>query len=102
MGIGDLHPCWSSMVRWAAYGNQKAWLKMKPSDLKTAASKLYDEIWPNGAEGKATRTLSREEVDFHDLNEDGHVSKDEFLETVLEWQATEKIVSQEKVIRPMP
>lgn len=100
--IGDLNPCWPQMVKWAAHGKFKTWHKLDPSSLTATASTFYDELFPQGPGGPASRPLSRAELDFHDLNEDDQISKEEFLETILAWHATENAIRGEKPKQPFP
>ena len=42
------------------------------------------------------KTLNSQEIDFFDLNEDGNVTQQEFVDTFVAWTATEKAIKKEK------
>merc|ERR1712176_678423 len=63
--IGDLHPCWGDMIKWASLGlPKKQWEKLKPKDARSFAEKHFESKVANA-------TLSEEQKAFYDLDEDG-------------------------------
>ena len=78
--MGDLNACWEWMTRWPGGRLSKDLAK-----AKSMAYELYDK-----------KTLNSQEIDFFDLNEDGNVTQQEFVDTLVAWTATEKAIKKEK------
>ena len=78
--VGDLNACWEWMTRWPGGRLSKDLAK-----AKSMAYELYDK-----------KTLNSQEIDFFDLNEDGNVTQQEFVDTFVAWTATEKAIKKEK------
>ena len=82
--VGDLFGCWPDMVSWAGAKVPKG------GDAKASAERVYGEI------EQKKRSLQPKQVDFFDLDEDGNVTKEEFVQTFTAWAATELAIKKEK------
>merc|ERR1712032_1595568 len=90
--VGDLHPCWRSMVSWASLGELDKHLPKDAAAARSRAAELYRS---------RNATLSPKQLDFYDLDADGSVSEAEFVSVFTDWIATERAVKKERVV-PMP
>ena len=79
--MGDLNACWEWMVGWPG---------AKPTKDLTKAKTLAEELFRKRA------SLKEQALDFFDLDEDGNVTQDEFVETFVAWAATETAIKKEK------
>jgi len=92
--MGDLHPCWRTMMSWASLGEHGKRLPKDQAAARLRAEELYRT---------RNATLSPEQRDFYDLNVDGIVSEAEFVSVFTDWVATEHAVKREKRVRmPRP
>jgi len=92
--VGDLNPCWQTMMSWPSLGEHGKRLPKDPAATRSRAEELYRS---------RNATLSREQQDFYDLNVDGVVSEAEFVSVFTDWVATEHAVKQERRVRmPRP
>merc|ERR1719468_245277 len=83
--VGDLNSCWGMMMSWATLGRRIA-IPQTRKEALAQAEKLYGEV-----DGK----FEAEQRDFYDINGDGEVSKEEFVDTFVAWAATERAASKE-------
>ena len=80
--VGDLNACWQWMTKWPGAKPMKDLAK-----AKATAEQLY---------AKNRAHFKEQQVDFFDLNEDGNVTQNEFVNTFVAWAATEHAVKNEK------
>lgn len=80
--VGDLNACWEWMVGWPG---------AKPSKDLSKAKSVAEQLFT-----KKVAKLSQQELDFFDLNEDGNVTQEEFIDTFVAWTATEQAIKKEK------
>lgn len=94
--VGDLNPCWGEMFQWGSMGLKKKVAKLSESEAKSFAEEHFDKH-------VADKKLPHDVQHFYDLDGNGQVSREEFVDTFMEWVATERAVKREKVVRmPRP
>eukprot|EP00929_Paragymnodinium_shiwhaense_P113366 TRINITY_DN81646_c0_g1_i1.p1 TRINITY_DN81646_c0_g1~~TRINITY_DN81646_c0_g1_i1.p1 ORF type:complete len:449 (-),score=79.51 TRINITY_DN81646_c0_g1_i1:326-1672(-) len=113
--IGDLAPCYGQVISWANLG-QKAPKKFVRYDAaRETAEQLFKEIdhkkagFATLSDFKQVVTEKRKGVTppthegsflWYDVNLDGTVSREEFVDTYARWSETEYHISKEKELPP--
>eukprot|EP00930_Biecheleria_cincta_P035289 TRINITY_DN24274_c0_g1_i1.p2 TRINITY_DN24274_c0_g1~~TRINITY_DN24274_c0_g1_i1.p2 ORF type:complete len:243 (-),score=49.23 TRINITY_DN24274_c0_g1_i1:63-791(-) len=82
--VGDLNSCWREMASWPGAKPPK-----KSEEAKQLAEQLFEERSRQGG-------FQSRQLDFFDDDEDGNVTRDEFVTTFVQWAATEHAVRKEK------
>mmetsp|Transcript_12412 Transcript_12412/g.31218 ORF Transcript_12412/g.31218 Transcript_12412/m.31218 type:complete len:433 (+) Transcript_12412:54-1352(+) len=90
--IGDLGPCWKEMRSYGSLGALKQKLPADVSSLRAHAEQLFENRIGN---------FSEQERDFYDVDADGSVGKNEFVDTFVAWAATEHAINNEKATRKL-
>merc|ERR1719253_2239160 len=87
--VGDLGPCWNEMVQYGSAGLKQNFGKKSAAEVRSLAETHFKE-------NLANRSLPVALQAFYDIDVNGEVSQDEFVDTFGEWVATERAVRKEK------
>lgn len=104
--IGDLNPCWDQMLQWASLRQGRRLEEKIGSEDKwrTKAEGLYNRHVQPDAEPQASKGAPPVGWEkFYDVDSDGMITQEEFVNTYIEWAKTEQVLQQERqVSRPRP
>jgi len=95
--IGDMNECWEKISSWAALGKPVA----AKLDAEADAAQLFDQVDANGdgavtmQEMAAIANEPQSSLNFHDMDEDGLITKQEFVTNFAMWSRVEAEVQAE-------
>lgn len=93
--VGDLNPCWARMMQWGSTGETTSKGRaFVPTPER--ARQHAEERWE-----QKRGSLTDAETAFFDMDSDGEVTHDEFVESYTAWVATERAAQKEKRVRTL-